>query len=117
MPAGLAAIVPEFGSFHKGFALAPSEGVPLLDLHGSQDTTVLMACDQHTAQYVAVKLMRNRASFERAVKARRGLDAAYVLPTILSMLSTLRLMSGCVSPVDECYGAGRAHRSRSDRAT
>lgn len=36
----LAAIVPEFGSFHRGFAMAPSTGVPVLDLHGSKDTTV-----------------------------------------------------------------------------
>ncbi len=36
----LAAIVPEFGSFHRGFAMAPAVGVPVLDLHGSQDTTV-----------------------------------------------------------------------------
>ena len=36
----LAAITPEFGSFHRGFAMAPSVGVPVLDLHGSKDTTV-----------------------------------------------------------------------------
>ena len=36
----LAAIVPEFGSFHYGFAMAPTTGVPVLDLHGSKDTTV-----------------------------------------------------------------------------
>ena len=32
----LAAITPEFGSFHRGFAMAPAVGVPVLDLHGSQ---------------------------------------------------------------------------------
>ena len=36
----LAAITPEFGSFHHGFNMAPLEGVALLDLHGSQDETV-----------------------------------------------------------------------------
>jgi len=36
----LAAIAPQFGSFHKGFAAAPSTGVPVLDMHGSKDTTV-----------------------------------------------------------------------------
>ena len=40
MAARLAAISPEFGSFHRGFAMAPSEGVPVLDLHGTRDTTV-----------------------------------------------------------------------------
>ena len=30
----------EFGSFHRGFAMAPATGVPVLDLHGSKDTTV-----------------------------------------------------------------------------
>jgi len=36
----LAAIAPQFGSFARGFNLAPSVGVPVLDLHGSKDTTV-----------------------------------------------------------------------------
>jgi len=36
----LAAIVPQFGSFHRGWNLSPSVGVPVLDLHGSKDTTV-----------------------------------------------------------------------------
>jgi poly(3-hydroxybutyrate) depolymerase len=36
----LAAIVPEFGSFHRGFNMAPLEGVPVLDLHGTNDDTV-----------------------------------------------------------------------------
>ena len=36
----LAAISPEFGSFHRGFAMAPLSKVPVLDLHGSHDTTV-----------------------------------------------------------------------------
>ena len=36
----LAAIAPEFGSFHRGFAMSPSVGVALLDLHGSHDRTV-----------------------------------------------------------------------------
>ena len=31
---------PQFGSFHRGFNLAPSIGVPVIDLHGSRDTTV-----------------------------------------------------------------------------
>ena len=43
----LAAISPEFGSFHRGFAMAPPLGVPLLDLHGKKDTTVpANACDR-----------------------------------------------------------------------
>jgi polyhydroxybutyrate depolymerase len=36
----LAAISPEFGSFHKGFSMSPATGVPVIDLHGSKDTTV-----------------------------------------------------------------------------
>lgn len=36
----LAAIVPQFGSFQKGFAMAPSVGVPIMDIHGTSDTTV-----------------------------------------------------------------------------
>jgi len=36
----LAAIAPQFGSFHKGYNLAPTVGVPVIDLHGNSDTTV-----------------------------------------------------------------------------
>jgi len=36
----LAAIAPQFGSFHRGFNLAPSVGVPVIDIHGDADTTV-----------------------------------------------------------------------------
>jgi len=36
----LAAIAPQFGSFHRGFAMAPEVGVPVIDLHGTRDTTV-----------------------------------------------------------------------------
>ena len=36
----LAAISPEFGSFHRGFAMLPKVGMPVLDLHGAADTTV-----------------------------------------------------------------------------
>jgi hypothetical protein len=36
----LAAIAPQFGSFHRGFCMSPSETVPVLDLHGSRDKTV-----------------------------------------------------------------------------
>lgn len=40
MPTRLAAISPEFGSFHRGFNMVPTSGVPVLDLHGTKDTTV-----------------------------------------------------------------------------
>lgn len=40
MHSRLAAIAPQFGSFQKGFRMAPSTGVPLLTFHGSKDTTV-----------------------------------------------------------------------------
>jgi len=36
----LAAIAPQFGSFPRGFNLAPTDGVPVIDLHGKSDTTV-----------------------------------------------------------------------------
>lgn len=36
----LAAIAPQFGSFHRGYALAPAVGLPVIDIHGTQDTTV-----------------------------------------------------------------------------
>merc|ERR1719456_226276 len=36
----LAAIAPVCGSFHAGFNLAPSHGVPVMDIHGNRDTTV-----------------------------------------------------------------------------
>jgi len=36
----LAAIFPQFGSFHRGFNLAPPIGLPVMDLHGFHDTTV-----------------------------------------------------------------------------
>lgn len=35
-----AAIVPVAGSFHPGYAQSPSTCIPVLDLHGSRDTTV-----------------------------------------------------------------------------
>jgi poly(3-hydroxybutyrate) depolymerase len=37
---GVFHICAQFGSFHRGFAMAPKTGVPVLDLHGSADTTV-----------------------------------------------------------------------------
>lgn len=40
MATRVAAIAPQFGSFHRGFNLAPLVGVPVLDLHGFFDTTV-----------------------------------------------------------------------------
>mmetsp|Transcript_43713 Transcript_43713/g.107571 ORF Transcript_43713/g.107571 Transcript_43713/m.107571 type:complete len:543 (+) Transcript_43713:69-1697(+) len=40
MPERLAAIAPVCGSFHAGFAMAPKIGVPLMDIHGTSDTTV-----------------------------------------------------------------------------
>jgi polyhydroxybutyrate depolymerase len=36
----LAAIAPQFGSFHRGFNAAPSQGVPVMDIHGKSDTVV-----------------------------------------------------------------------------
>merc|ERR1719486_1289070 len=36
----VAACVPQFGSFVKGFNVAPPVGVALMDTHGSRDTTV-----------------------------------------------------------------------------
>lgn len=36
----LAAAAPQFGSFHRGFAMAPKDELPVIDIHGSQDTTV-----------------------------------------------------------------------------
>lgn len=36
----LAAVVPVAGSFHNGFAQAPTMGVPIMDIHGTRDTTV-----------------------------------------------------------------------------
>jgi hypothetical protein len=35
-----AAIAPQFGSFQKGFLMAPSNELPVLDIHGSNDRTV-----------------------------------------------------------------------------
>ena len=40
MSSRLAAIAPVCGSFHLGFNLAPSHGVPVMDIHGNRDTTV-----------------------------------------------------------------------------
>ena len=40
MASRVAAIVPNAGSFHRGFAAAPASKVPLLDLHGTRDKTV-----------------------------------------------------------------------------
>jgi hypothetical protein len=33
-------VAPQFGSFHRGFAMAPQVSMPVLDIHGTQDTTV-----------------------------------------------------------------------------
>lgn len=40
MASRLAAVVPEFGSYHYQFAMAPSTSVPILEFHGTKDTTV-----------------------------------------------------------------------------
>jgi hypothetical protein len=40
MSSRLAAAAPQFGSFHKGFLQGPTSAVPLIDIHGSKDTTV-----------------------------------------------------------------------------
>jgi len=40
MASRLAAIVPEFGSFHYQFAMSPKTSVPILEFHGTKDTTV-----------------------------------------------------------------------------
>jgi len=40
MASRLAAVVPEFGSFHYQFAQSPASSVPILEFHGTQDTTV-----------------------------------------------------------------------------
>merc|ERR1719171_2768200 len=40
MASRLAAIVAEFGSFHRGFNELPSTTVPILEFHGTKDTTV-----------------------------------------------------------------------------
>jgi len=36
----VAAIAPQFGSFHRGFKLAPPVAVPVMDIHGRSDTVV-----------------------------------------------------------------------------
>jgi len=40
MSSRLAAMVPVAGSFHQGFLQSPSSCVPLMDIHGTTDTTV-----------------------------------------------------------------------------
>jgi hypothetical protein len=35
-----AAAAPQFGSFHRGFAMAPQDDLPVLDIHGAADTTI-----------------------------------------------------------------------------
>jgi len=40
LSARLAAIAPQFGSFHKGFCMSPQHPVPVIDIHGTRDTTV-----------------------------------------------------------------------------
>lgn len=40
MSSRLAAAAPQFGSFHRGFFQGPTTSVPLIDIHGSKDTTV-----------------------------------------------------------------------------
>jgi polyhydroxybutyrate depolymerase len=40
MASRLAAAVPQFGSFHRGYSESPSSPVPILAFHGTQDTTV-----------------------------------------------------------------------------
>lgn len=40
MASRLAAVVPEFGSFQLGHNEAPKTGVPILEFHGTKDTTV-----------------------------------------------------------------------------
>lgn len=40
MSSRLAAAAPQFGSFQKGFLQGPTTSVPLIDIHGTKDTTV-----------------------------------------------------------------------------
>lgn len=40
MSARLAAAAPQFGSFQKGFLQGPTSAIPLIDIHGTKDTTV-----------------------------------------------------------------------------
>lgn len=40
MASRLAAVVPEFGSYHYQFAMSPKTSVPILEFHGTKDTTI-----------------------------------------------------------------------------
>jgi polyhydroxybutyrate depolymerase len=40
LPERWAAIAPQFGSFHKGYLMSPSTGLPIIDIHGKNDKTV-----------------------------------------------------------------------------
>jgi len=40
LPDRWAAAAPQFGSFHKGWLLSPSTGLPIIDIHGKKDKTV-----------------------------------------------------------------------------
>jgi len=72
----LAAITPEFGSFHRGFAMAPGESVPVLDLHGSKDTTVpanvSLSADGY--YYTTTDEIFNGGAYSTGWKAANGCD-------------------------------------------
>ena len=72
----LAAIVPEFGSFHKGFAMAPASAVPVLDLHGAKDTTVpanvSLSADGY--YYTTTDEIFNGGAYSKGWKAANGCE-------------------------------------------
>ena len=70
----LAAILPEFGSFHRGFAMAPAAGVALLDLHGTRDDTVPanVSLAANGYYYTTVAEIFEGGKYSRGWKAANG---------------------------------------------
>ena len=71
----LAAIFPEFGSFHRGFAMAPAVGVPVLDLHGSQVGTLTLTPTRTCARAHVHAHSNTRTQTHTLTRARKHTHA------------------------------------------
>lgn len=74
----LAAIVPVAGSFHYGFAAAPTVGVPVMDIHGTRDTTVPANTSNGGGWYYTVtsEIFGGQSKYSRGWKAANGCSGA-----------------------------------------
>merc|ERR1712232_1260476 len=70
---------PQFGSFHKGFLQGPTTSVPLIDIHGTKDTTVpankSLSGDGY--YYTTTSEIFNGGSYSSGWKKSNGCSSGY----------------------------------------